>query len=160
MGTRANICLINEKDNTKKWLYRHWDGYPTETGNDVATCFNIHNFNFNNIHTSLLNSRNIETPDDKIYENTHCEHADIQWLYELIIMQSGKLKFQVSEYVYTNSTRKLEIRYSFSAHGLSELFYSYMLFQCKKEEEELLHKRIYYNKCLAELDTLEEVQLN
>ena len=160
MGTRANICLINEKDNTKKWLYRHWDGYPTETGNDVASCFHYNKFNLKLIQDNLLNSRNYETPDDKIYEITDSEHGDIQWLYELIVMQSGKLKFQVSEYVYTNSTRKLEIRYSFSSYSLSELFYSYMLFQCKKEEEELLHKRIYYNKCLAELDTLEEVQLN
>jgi len=160
MGTRANICLINEKDNTKKWLYRHWDGYPTETGNDIAYTFHYHKFNLATIEDSLINSRTADRLDDKIYETTDCEHGDIQWLYELIVQQSGRFRFQVSEYVYTNTSRKLEVRYSFSSHSLNELFYSYMLFQCKHEEKELVHKRIYYNKCLAELDTSKKVQLN
>ena len=73
MGTRCNIKI--ETGNTTLWIYRHWDGYPAETGVDLATKL-VHVKNANEFITKLIN--------DDAYEVTTEQHGDIEYLYKII----------------------------------------------------------------------------
>tara|TARA_B100001996_G_C18641157_1_gene585657 strand:- start:474 stop:1001 length:528 start_codon:yes stop_codon:yes gene_type:complete len=85
MGTRCNIRITY--GDTNIWIYRHWDGYLSETGKDVydklqqstvdAHCFGnkeeaqkVNIFNF--VNSFLVDNR---------YELTTGEHGDIEFLY-------------------------------------------------------------------------------
>ena len=69
--------------NTNIWLYRHHDGYLSETGYNLA-CNLIHSKNADNFLENLLNEKyeaNQMVPAQKIYELTSSQHGDIEYLY-------------------------------------------------------------------------------
>ena len=81
MGTRCNINI--KMYNTNIWLYRHHDGYLSETGYNLA-CNLIHSKNADNFLENLLNEKyeaNQMVPAQKIYELTSSQHGDIEYLY-------------------------------------------------------------------------------
>ena len=73
MGTRCNIKI--KTGDTTLWIYRHWDGYPAETGVDLATKL-VHVKNANEFIAKLLK--------DGAYEVTTEQHGDIEYLYNII----------------------------------------------------------------------------
>lgn len=81
MSTRCNINIKNYTTNI--WLYRHHDGYLSETGYNLA-CNLIHSKNAHNFLENLLNEKyeaNETKPAEKIYELTSSQHGDIDYLY-------------------------------------------------------------------------------
>ena len=72
MGTRCNIKI--ETGNTKLWVYRHWDGYPAETGVDLARKL-VNVKSSKEFINKLLN--------DDAYEVTTGQHGDIEYLYNI-----------------------------------------------------------------------------
>ena len=93
MGTRCNIRITY--GDTNIWIYRHWDGYLSQTGKDVndklqnsrkknysmgdkeeAQRVNIVNF----INSFLLDNR---------YELTTDQHGDIEFLYHIKFSRDG-----------------------------------------------------------------------
>ena len=71
MSTRCNVKLKMGK--TVVWFYRHYDGYPSETGADLYTKI-ADAKNFTDMIQSLLS--------DAFYELTDQQHGDIEWMYE------------------------------------------------------------------------------
>jgi hypothetical protein len=81
MSTRCNINI--KIYNTNIWLYRHHDGYLSETGYNLA-CNLIHSKNAHNFLENLLSEKyeaNKMVPSQKIYELTSSQHGDIEYLY-------------------------------------------------------------------------------
>ena len=74
MGTRCNIKI--ETGDTTLWIYRHWDGYPAETGNDLARKL-VNVKSADEFITKLIN--------DDAYEVTTDQHGDIEYLYIIIL---------------------------------------------------------------------------
>jgi len=72
MGTRCNIKI--KTGDTTLWIYRHWDGYPAETGVDLATKL-VNVKSANEFITKLIN--------DDAYEVTTEQHGDIEYLYNI-----------------------------------------------------------------------------
>ena len=72
MGTRCNIKI--ETGDTTLWIYRHWDGYPAETGKDLATKL-VNVKSADEFITKLIN--------DDAYEVTTDQHGDIEYLYNI-----------------------------------------------------------------------------
>lgn len=72
MGTRCNIKIKN--GDTTLWIYRHWDGYPAVTGNDLATKL-VNVKGATEFITKLIN--------DDSYEVTTDQHGDIEYLYTI-----------------------------------------------------------------------------
>ena len=72
MGTRCNIKI--ETGDTTLWIYRHWDGYPAKTGNDLATKL-VNVKSADEFITKLIN--------DDAYEVTTGQHGDIEYLYKI-----------------------------------------------------------------------------
>ena len=85
MGTRCNIKI--KTGNTTLWVYRHWDGYPAATGNDLATKL-VNVKDANEFINKLLN--------DDAYEITTEQHGDIEYLYTIKFEDSG-VYFEVEE---------------------------------------------------------------
>jgi hypothetical protein len=81
MGTRCNINIKIYSSNI--WLYRHLDGYLSETGYNLA-CNLIHSKNAHTFLESLLNEKYEASelrPAEKKYELTSSQHGDIEYLY-------------------------------------------------------------------------------
>ena len=81
MGTRCNINIKNY--NTNIWLYRHLDGYLSETGYNLI-CNLIHSKDAQSFLENLLNEKYEASelrPAQKIYELTSSQHGDIEYLY-------------------------------------------------------------------------------
>lgn len=101
MSTRTNILIENNE--TKLWLYRHHDGYLSETGYDLMVKL-IHNKNVTSFVTSLL-SQNYEAcelhNEKPLYEITSGQHGDIEFLYRFIFdNKKNKVKIDVMEITY------------------------------------------------------------
>lgn len=90
MGTRCNIKI--ETGDTTLWIYRHWDGYPAVTGNDLATKL-VNVKNANEFITKLIN--------DDAYEVTTEQHGDIEYLYKIIFPSLPAWKGESSIYFET-----------------------------------------------------------
>lgn len=71
MSTRCNVKI--KMGETVVWFYRHYDGYPSETGADLYTKI-ADAKNFTDMIQILLN--------DDCYEITDQQHGDIEWMYE------------------------------------------------------------------------------
>ena len=81
MSTRSNIKI--KSGDTNIWLYRHCDGYLSETGYNLASTL-AHCKGFKSFLDNLLNQRYEATlyrPAQPIYEFTTEEHGDIEYLY-------------------------------------------------------------------------------
>ena len=83
MSTRTNIVI--QTGQTNVYLYRHHDGYLTETGADLLKKLNAANDNPSLFLESLLAERydkqNYETVAKRVYELTTEVHGDIGYLY-------------------------------------------------------------------------------
>ncbi len=97
MGTRTNIKLGT------LWLYRHWDGYPAETGRHLAQTlkqlgpYGRTKLGFANaLLTEQYDKQPYEKKARQVYTLTEGEHGDIEWLYE-VSFNSGKPVFKVRE---------------------------------------------------------------
>lgn len=73
MSTRANIKLIN--GDSIIWVYRHSDGYPAETGHDLAEKLKKSCYDFNELTSGILK--------DDAYRITTEQHGDIEYLYTI-----------------------------------------------------------------------------
>jgi hypothetical protein len=88
MGTRCNIKI--KTGDTTLWIYRHWDGYPAATGNDlVRKLVNVKSAD--EFITKLINDDN--------YEVTTDQHGDIEYLYNITFTE------------YYTEVFKMEIRF-------------------------------------------------
>lgn len=99
MATRANI-QINNITGKGLWLYRHWDGYPAETGVHIAQTLKklTRGYALKNgkgvlaVVNALMLSQYEATkhkPASLIYELTDSEHGDIEWRYDIKVKPSG-----------------------------------------------------------------------
>lgn len=66
MGTRTTI-KVRENNEIVASLYRHWDGYPAETGADLIEKAKEHYQDAGNFVAALLEERSENEPDRKIY---------------------------------------------------------------------------------------------
>ena len=95
MGTRCNVVINYEE--TKINLYRHWDGYYSETGYDLAVRLNhsfnkIGNANAEKFFDSVFNAQrsvSVHDMDKKQYELTTELHGDIEYLYEFTFYRNN-----------------------------------------------------------------------
>jgi hypothetical protein len=83
MSTRTNILVTH--GSTRIYLYRHCDGYPSETGADLAAklnqCKRIDDF-----LAAILAERYEATSfrtGQPVYEITSEVHGDIEWAYAI-----------------------------------------------------------------------------
>ncbi len=107
MGTR---CMVIIKDgDTKINLYRHWDGYLSETGYDLATrlfhCFNkttgyasaskFFDIVFNAQRTPYIH----DEPNKRQYELTNQIHGDVDFIYRFTFdeYRSGAVNVNINE---------------------------------------------------------------
>jgi len=79
MSTRANIKLIN--GDSIIWVYRHSDGYPAETGHDLAEKLKKSCYDFNELTAGILK--------DDAYRITTEQHGDIEYLYTIEFQEYG-----------------------------------------------------------------------
>ena len=79
MSTRANIKLIN--GDSIIWVYRHSDGYPSETGHDLAEKLKQSCYDFNELTAGILK--------DDAYRITTEQHGDIEYLYTIEFQEYG-----------------------------------------------------------------------
>ena len=83
MATRSNIVVTY--GDSKTFIYRHWDGYLSVTGYDIASTL-MHHPNPKSFVRELLNKKEdcSFTRDGKYqYELTSEIHGDIEWLYKI-----------------------------------------------------------------------------
>ena len=81
MSTRSNI-LIKSGD-TNIWIYRHMDGYLSETGYNLTATL-AHSENYQDFMSKLLSYKYDVSEFRKaepIYEMTTGQHGDIEYLY-------------------------------------------------------------------------------
>lgn len=78
MATRCNI-QINDP-NTEIWLYRHWDGYPEVTGEDMKDYLR-----YMMPETASQLAEAIVNNDSEHYRYTKSQHGDIEYLYQIYI---------------------------------------------------------------------------
>jgi hypothetical protein len=83
MSTRTNIYITSR--NTKIWLYRHYDGYPSETGYNLASCL-CQSKSIDDFMLKLLDQKHEPTmyrDARPVYEFTTGMHGDIEYLYRI-----------------------------------------------------------------------------
>ncbi len=98
MSTRANITI--NKGETKIILYRHHDGYPTETGIDILNKIK-RNTSTIGLVSDFLNAE--YKHGRKVYEITNEIHGDIEYNYEINVPRmSYNYKHKDAEGRYTN----------------------------------------------------------
>ena len=110
MSTRANIKLIN--GDSIIWVYRHSDGYPSETGHDLAEKLKKSCCDFNELTAGILK--------DDAYRITTEQHGDIEYLYTIefqavingqgmnqeITFQCQKRDYDSNEFLYLDDYYK------------------------------------------------------
>ena len=84
MSTRSNIVIQN--GSTRLYLYRHYDGYPGETGADLVEKLRASKGSVEAFIVALLGDQHPATSyggPRQIYEVTSELHGDIEWIYAL-----------------------------------------------------------------------------
>ena len=101
MATRCNVIVKGKScgKNVKAILYRHWDGYPSVTGEDLLEKLNSC-CNGEIYFDSFVNSLIKESTE---YEYTSQIHGDIEYLYEI---DCCKRTIKVMEVGYDSETMK------------------------------------------------------
>jgi hypothetical protein len=98
MATRSNVVITDEQGN-ELWIYRHWDGYPSENGLFIAKTLKElkrvrHYGTFAPLANALVDHR--DSGNDPVYEITTGQHGDIEWLYAIKCSRS-KVTVTVTE---------------------------------------------------------------
>lgn len=90
MGTRCNIKI--KTGDTTLWIYRHWDGYPAETGVDLARKL---------VNVKTADEFIAKLLKDDAYEVTTDQHGDIEYLYTIKFMapdyEGAEVYFEVEK---------------------------------------------------------------
>lgn len=93
MGTRCNVRITYGDNNI--WIYRHWDGYLSQTGKDVydklqQCTVEKHSLGekANAQKVNIVNFINCFLIDNN-YELTTSQHGDIEFLYHIKFSQDG-----------------------------------------------------------------------
>lgn len=100
MATRCNVTLVG--DETRLWLYRHYDGYPAACGASIAGVIKKNRIKYR-YHRGLAQTAqallDLKYDDEnrRLYVITSCEHGDIDWRYHLRFTDTGDLFITVSE---------------------------------------------------------------
>jgi|SRR5215472_5212864 len=93
MSTRTNIVV--QYGTTNIFIYRHYDGYPGETGGDLVEKLRAHP-KVEDFVAALLTERYekqyYETEPKRTYELTTDLHGDIEWLYVVRFFHAGGCK--------------------------------------------------------------------
>jgi hypothetical protein len=83
MATRCNVKIVDSKGQTQ-WLYRHWDGYPQETGNNLMQIIGTVGPTASpKTLTEAILGEKYKEDGRPIYETTTGQHGDIEWLYTI-----------------------------------------------------------------------------
>ena len=103
MSTRANITIKNGE--SKIILYRHYDGYPTNTGIDILNRIK-RSKTTSDLVSDFLTATNwsgFENPPKKLYEITTEIHGDIEYDYEITVPKyNHNFHYEDSEGNYPN----------------------------------------------------------
>ena len=100
MSTRSNILITN--NDTRIWLYRHYDGYLKEAGYNIASCL-AQSLDLHKFMEQLLSQKHEPTMYREarpIYEFTSGMHGDIEYLYKINFFgtrREGSVRFIVQE---------------------------------------------------------------
>lgn len=100
MSTRSNILITN--NDTKIWLYRHYDGYLKEAGYNIASCL-AQSTDLDEFMAQLMSQKHepsMYRKADSIYEFTSGMHGDIEYLYTINFYgtrSEGSVRFRVKE---------------------------------------------------------------
>lgn len=117
MGTRCNVLVTDSSGENKVWLYRHWDGYPSHTGADLARVLRLAltegPMKSGGCYAPELaafvlkeGEQYEETPFRKAssaYEYTSGEHGDIEYLYAIRVREPHNV---APEYEITVQSRR------------------------------------------------------
>jgi hypothetical protein len=87
MSTRANITINN--GDSKIILYRHYDGYPTNTGIDILNRIKRSKHISDLVSDFLTATMDWMTSPKKLYEITSEIHGDIEYDYEIKVPKYG-----------------------------------------------------------------------
>ena len=99
MSTRSNILI--KSGNTNIWIYRHMDGYLSETGYNLAVTL-AHSKSYTDFMNSLLSYKYEPTTFSKalpVYEITTEQHGDIEYLYKFEFDRSMPHFVKVQVYI-------------------------------------------------------------
>lgn len=77
MSTRCNIIIHSETEHKSCFLYHHWDGYPEGVGKELVDRLSGKFAGFDSIKSTLQ--------QDSQYEDTNGLHADIEYLYVILV---------------------------------------------------------------------------
>jgi len=121
MSTRCNILI--EDGPHKIWLYRHHDGYPADTGANIAKVLkhlNIDRTSRASIFAPVTNALLAQRGPDYgrgdgpsiLYEVTTEEHGDIEWRYDITRSPTGVVVIQVREFSWS----RYHADYEFDQH--------------------------------------------
>jgi len=100
MSTRSNILITN--NDTRIWLYRHYDGYLKEAGYNIASCL-AQSLDLHKFMEQLLSQKHEPTMYREarpIYEFTSGMHGDIEYLYTINFYgtrREGSVRFRFQE---------------------------------------------------------------
>ena len=120
MATRSSIILNNGE--TRIVLYRHYDGYPSVNGRDLANIM-VETVEFNKKYESEMTSDGtvIETIDDDFRE-------PIQFFLEKLLSHDGDYRIQNfvsddSEYVYEIGFLRTEFTFRITSSDLEDDYF-------------------------------------
>ena len=95
MGTRCNIKI--ESGDTTLWIYRHWDGYPAETGVDLARKL---------VNVKSAGEFVAKLLKDDAYEVTTSQHGDIEYLYTIVFHEPYTTDTTRGKQVFFEATKR------------------------------------------------------
>ena len=133
MATRSNIII--KQGRNKIYLYRHWDGYPSETGRDLLTrLLESRRHDEGQAFLSNLIRANREDWEGKpLYELTDRIHGDIEYLYQF---EFGAMEFG------GRGLKKVKI-YKVNLDGKKKLIYeSPKFYDAQDHYEEFIRKEL------------------
>ena len=138
MSTRTNVLI--ECGDTKLWLYRHHDGYLSETGYNLASIL-ANSDCYDTFICSLLEQKydaSICRNSEKIYEFSTGQHGDIEYLYSIKFI-GKEVKFK-AEHVASWEERKTLLDTDYFELSNEEVR-KQLNFIIQEQEE--AHKRFY-----------------
>lgn len=91
MSTRANVVVVHGE--TVVFLYRHWDGYPSDCGADLGAKLLACDRSAGEFLRSILVDKREQDSyggsPGSVYELTTEIHGDIEWLYVFDFKDGG-----------------------------------------------------------------------
>jgi hypothetical protein len=159
MGTRANI-IVNF-GSTKLVLYRHWDGYPAETGKDLAINLKACGNNCSAFIANLLSEKDAPTSFRDavpVYEITTDVHGDVEWIYRIVFRHAGDGQVKVGAIHCGCTTNKIPAHAAQQVElGTIEEFVALVNTDIKAMNARITQLKKQPQSCYADADLIEEV---